>query len=169
MTEIGFETAACVPRPTSSREGMPSFFANTAAGPVPVPPLDELEPLDELDPLDELELLDEPAPLDELELLDEPAPLDELELLDDPAPLDELELLDELDPLELLDEAAPLDELELLDELEPLDELDPVVNAAPDPPHAASETDAMSNAVNGRWARGMGMTIRRSNDCDERI
>src|ERR1700722_13107152 len=124
----------------SSREGIPSFLANTAAGPVPVP---EVPPLDELDPLDE------PAPLDELELLDEPAPPDEPELLDEPAPLDELELLDE---------PAPLDELELLYEFVMLDESFPLVDPDPDPPQAASETDATSNAVNCRWTRGMGMT-----------
>jgi hypothetical protein len=106
-----------------------------------VPPLDEVDVLEELDALEELAAVEE---LDALEELDLPEELDELDELDLPEELDELDELDVLDlpeleelavveELELLEEVAVLDELPVLDEPPPVDELE-LVAPPPAPP-----------------------------------
>ena len=113
-------------------------------------PLEEVESLDEAEPLEDVESLEEAEPLEDVESLDEAEPLEEVESLEEAEPLEEVEGLEEAEPLEeveALEEAEPLEDVEALEEAEPLEDVEALEEAEPlEEVESLEEVEALEDA-----------------------
>ncbi|MHC4513359.1 MAG: DUF4388 domain-containing protein [Planctomycetota bacterium] len=92
------------------------------------------EPVDEMEPVGEVEAVDEMEPYEEAEPVDAMEPREAVEAVDEEAPCEAVRLVDEIEPgdeLEWIDAADPNDDTDLFDDAGPFDDTVPFEPADP--------------------------------------